>query len=134
MSRVYLIAADKPLPLCDRREERTATVGTYTVSALCGFSVAEHRYYRSAVDLLSLPMKPCQYEMQLECSERDLSSLRGYLAEQFSPGERVELWSLWVGIDEMPRPVRYQGELAAFDLETLEQFLAAPQICITITI
>ena len=34
MSRVYLIAADKPLPLCDKREERTATVGKYTVSAL----------------------------------------------------------------------------------------------------
>ena len=134
MSRVYLIAADKPLPLCDKREERTATVGKFTVSALCGFHVIEHRYYRSAVDLLALNMKPCQYEMQLEYNVRDLAFLRGYLAEQFSPGESVELWSLWVGDDALPRPVRHQGCLADFAMDTLEQFLTAPQICITVTI
>ena len=134
MSRVYLIAADKPLPLCDKREERTATVGKYTVSTLCGFQLSEHSYYREAVELRVLPMKPHQYELQLECNERDLASLRDYLAEQFASGESVELWSLWVGNEPEGRPVRCRGKLSDFDMDTLQQFLTAPQICMTITI
>ena len=134
MSRVYLIAADKPLPLCDRREERTATVGKYTVSALCGFQVIEHQYYRGAVELLNLSMKPYRYELQLECNVHDLDALREYLAGQCDRGERIELWSLWVGDVTEPRPVRYQGCLSDFDMNTLQQFLAAQQICMTITI
>ena len=134
MSRVYLIAADKPLPLCDRREERTAAVGKYTVSALCGFHVTEHRYYRDAVELLNLFMKPYQYELQLECNVRDLDALREYLAGQCERGACVELWSLWVGDVTEPHPVRYQGRLSDFDMDALQQFLAAQQICMTITI
>ena len=134
MSRVYLIAADKPLSLCDRREERTAIVGKYTVSALCGLHVMEHHYYRHAVERLKLPMKPNQYELQLECNSRDLDALRDYLTEQCACGESVELWSLWVGDDSEPRPVRCQGNLSDFDMDALQQFFTAQQICMTITI
>ena len=58
MSRVCLIAADKPLPLCDRQAERASAVTVsgkaFTVSFVRGFRVAEHTYYRSAVDILKL--------------------------------------------------------------------------------
>ena len=88
MSRVYLIAADKPLPLCDRQAERTTvkllpdlpalkdkrgTAISYT--GLQGFRVAEHTYYRSAVDILNYPIKPFQYELELELHEDDLRHL-----------------------------------------------------------
>jgi len=133
MSRVYLIAADKPLPFCDRREERSRTFGGYTISCLSGFCVSEHSYYRSCVDGLALTMKPYQYELALERHEGDLAALRAYLAENFAAGESVELWSIWVG-DEPARPVRHRGRLADFDMDTLEQFLSAEGICMTIVV
>ena len=83
MSRVCLIAADKPLPLCDRQSERTSTVRSmgkdFTITALRGFRVAEHRYYRAAVELLGYPMKPYQYELELEQHPDDLAHLLEYL-------------------------------------------------------
>jgi len=145
MSRVLLIAADKPLPLCDRQEERTSTVAVngkpFTISFVQGFRVAEHRYYRSAVDVLAYPIKPCQYELELELHEDDLAHLKTYLAQNFRPGETVELWNVWVGIDQSGRLPHYSGSLKDFDMETLEQFLnlglenGAPGQCrMTITI
>ena len=126
MSRVCLIAADKPLPLCDRQSERTSTVRSmgkdFTITALRGFRVAEHRYYRAAVELLGYPMKPHQYELELEQHPDDLAHLLEYLRSNFSTGETVELWNVWVGADQC-RPVRYSGTLAEFDAETLEQLL-----------
>ena len=137
MSRVYLIAADKPLPLCDRQAERTTvkllpdlpalkdkrgTAISYT--GLQGFRVAEHTYYRSAVDILNYPIKPFQYELELELHEDDLRHLLEYLSAHFSPGETVELWSIWVGIDNNGRlPPHYTGKLADFGMDTLEQLL-----------
>ena len=145
MSRVHLIAADKPLPLCDLQEVRTSTSvvsgETYTISFLRGFRVTEHRYYRSAVDSLEYPIKPYQYELGLELHEKDLAHLKEYLTQNFLSGETVELWSIWVGIDQSGRLPHYSGNLKDFDMETMEQFLnpdpannAPGQCWITITI
>ena len=128
MSRVHLIAADKPLPLCDRQVERASTSvvsgKTYTISFLRGFRVAEHRYYRNAVDLLEYPIKPFQYELELELHKDDLAHLKEYLSQNFQSGETVELWSIWVN-DSLRKkaPPHYSGHLKDFDMETLEQFL-----------
>ena len=137
MSRVYLLAADKPLPLCDRQAERTSTMvlpdipalgdkrgAAISCTALRGFCVSEHTYYRHAVDILNYPIKPYQYELELELHEDDLRHLLEYLSSHFSPGETVELWSIWVGIDNNGRlPPHYTGKLADFDMDTLEQLL-----------
>lgn len=144
MSRVYLIAADKSLPLCDRQAERTSTVRAmgraFTVTALRGFRVAEHSYYRGAVELLNYPMKPHQYELELEHHPDDLAHLLAYLRSNFTSGETLELWSIWVGTDQS-RPVRYSGTLEDFDMDTLEQLLAPPerdgapgQCCLTVRV
>ena len=124
MSRVYLIAADKELPLCDKREYRESTVAVpnnehVTIGFTCGFAVTEHSYYRDAVDGLGFEIKPFQYELTLEQCETDLNHLLTYLRENFSPGEEVELWSLWVGSGHGERPVRHRGRLSEFDLDTL---------------
>jgi len=128
MSRVHLIAADKPLPLCDKQEERTSTTvvsgKSYTISCVQGFRVAEHIYYRRAVDLLNYPIKPYQYELETELHEDDLAHLKQYLAENFSAGETVELWCIWLDdCTHKKLPPHYRGALANFDMETLEQFL-----------
>ena len=127
MSRVMLIAADKPLPLCDKQEERTVVSRfggeEYRITCLSGFCVSEHAYYRPAVDALGYEIKPFQYELELEEHEKDLKNLLDYLREHFICGETVELWNLWVGDDQDNKPVRYAGNLADFDMDTLKQFL-----------
>ena len=127
MSRVYLIATDKPLPLCGRQEERTSAVSvngtSHTSSFVRGFRVAEHRYYRSAVDVLQLPLKPFQYELELELHEDDLMHLKDYLSRNFQPGETVELWNIRVGVDRSSKLPHFSGSLQEFDMETLNQFL-----------
>ena len=124
MSQVYLIAADKELPLCDRQEYRESTITVpnnehFTIGITCGFAVTEHSYYRDAVDALEYEMKPFRYELSLEQCETDLDRLLAYLREHLSPGEEVELWSLWVGDGHGERPVHYRGRLSEFDLDTL---------------
>lgn len=135
MSRVLLIAADKPLPLCNKQEERTRSVTipdsvnsdirgkTFTVTAVTGFKVDEHAYYRPAVEHLGYEIKPFQYELDLEEHENDLKHLLDYLRENFICGETVELWNLWLGVDQDDRPVRVAGALNDFDMDTLRQFL-----------
>ena len=127
MSRVLLIAADKPLPLCDKKEERTSVSKVageeYTISFKRGFCVSEHAYYRFAVDGLGYELKPFQYELDLEEHESDLKHLLDYLRENFICGETVELWNLWVGDDQDDRPARYAGNLSDFGMDTLKQFL-----------
>ena len=124
MSHVSLIAADKELPLCDKREYRESTVTApnnehFTIGFTRGFAVTEHSYYRDAVDGLGLEIKPFRYALDFECCEADLNQLLIYLKENFSPGEEAELWSLWVGSGGGERPVRYRGGLPEFDLDTL---------------
>ena len=144
MSRVCLIAADKPLPLRDARAERTSVIPvagkSFTITALRGFRVAEHSYYRHAVDVLNYPIKPFQYELELEQHPEDLTHLLEYLRSNFAHGETVELWSIWVGTDQS-RPVRYSGALEDFDMDTLEQLTNPPdrdgnpgQCCLTVRI
>lgn len=125
MSRVLLVAADKPLPLCDCRAERSITAHGYTVTTLSGFCVAPHTYYRDAVAGLQLPMKPHQYELSVENCEEDLAALKDYLAQHFSAGEEAELWNLWLG-DEAEKLQSYRGACSDFDRETLAQFLNPP--------
>ena len=96
---------------------------TFTVTAPAGFMVEEHSYYRQAVDELGYTIKPYQYELELELHEEDLVSLKEYLSQNFQSGENVELWSIWVGIDQSGRVSHYSGCLKDFDMETMEQFL-----------
>ena len=124
MSRVYLIAADKELPLCDKQEyrERAVTIPNgkhFTIGCTSGFRVEEHSYYRDSTDFLDYEMKPFQYELSLEQCETDLNRLLTYLRENFSPGEEAELWSLWLGSGHGERPIRYRGRLSEFDWDTL---------------
>jgi len=139
MSRVLLIAADRPLPLRDRQEERTTLVKLPDIPDLGdmrgremsftgrrGFLVEAHSYYRCSVDALGHSMKPYQYELHLEAHREDLNNLLAYLQESFSPGEEVELWNLWVGNDRDDRFPHFRGCLSDFDMETLEQFLKPP--------
>ena len=100
MSHVSLIAADKELPIGDTS------------------MVVPHKYYRAGVDDLGLDIKPFQYELCCENCQSDLDRLLAYLRENFSPGEEVELWSLWVG-SGAGRVRRYRGKLPEFDLDTL---------------
>lgn len=112
MSRVYVLAADKKLP-----------------------ALQELDYYRRAVEELGWPMKPFRYEVELEKEERGLENLRAYLEEHFSQGETLELWSIWLSGDVNKKcPPRFRGRLADFDLEALEQFLSAEELCFTITV
>lgn len=133
MSRVSLIAADKPLPLRDCRSVRTRISRGVAFTRECGFAVEEHDYYRNAVDDLGCVMKPFRYEMQLDDAAADLPLLREYLQSNFASGETVELWSLWVGGEE-ENPKRYRGTLAEFDLDAMEMLFEEGQICLTIFI
>ena len=124
MSHVILIAADRELPLCDKQEFRENTVTVpggrqFTIGCTRGFMIAEHNYYRNAADVLGFEMKPFQYEVTCDLCETDLNHLIVYLKENFSPGEKVELWSLWVGSGGGKQPRRYQGRLLEFDLDAL---------------
>ena len=139
MSRVILIAADKPLPLCNLQEIRTtrSTLSdgeTFVIDYESGFKVDKHTYYRPAVDALGYSMKSFSYELEFEPLDKDLLSLRTYLQENFTSGETLELWSLWVGDEPHPELVRCSIPLKELDLAALEQLNYADQLCITITI
>ena len=130
MSRVMLLAADKPLPLCEKQTERTKTVNVegkdFTITFEAGFAIREHNYYRYAVDELGLSMKSYQYELSLEVHEDDLVNLKTYLSLHLAPGEEVELWNLWVGIDRLGDVPHYRRHLSEFDADALEQFVNPP--------
>lgn len=139
MSRVILIAADKPLLLCSRQEVRTKTLKLpngedFVIDYEAGFQVEEHSYYRYAVDELGYSMKPCQYELSFEEVEKDLHDLCSYLRENFTPGETVELWSVWVGDEPHPELLRRSKPAAEVDMALLNELNWADQLCITITI
>ena len=111
MSRVYVLAADREL------------------SGLEPLS-----YYHQAVEELGYPMKPFRYELSMENKESNLEHLRACLEANFSRGDTLELWSVWVGDVNKKCPPRFGGRLADFDLEALEQFLSIKEICFDITI
>ena len=124
MSLCMLIAADKLLPLCSKKMERSRTAEAegelFTVSALSGFSVEEHSYYRDVVNALGYPIKDYRYELSLEEDETDLQNLKDYLLEQFAPGEEVELWSIWVGDYEGKKdPVFRKISLQELDMDAV---------------
>ena len=56
-----------------------------------------------------------------------MEHLRQYLSQHFSPGEEVELWNIWVGVDSPGCPPHFRGRLADFDMDTLAQFDAPVQ-------
>lgn len=125
MSRVILLAADRPLPLMEPAFRRIRRTGRFAVET-DGFSVRPHEYYRGAVDELGLELKPFQYELDLEATQKDVDALRAYLADHCRPGERIELWNLWVGVDREDRVPHFQGELADLALDTLKQLCSLP--------
>ena len=130
MSQVLLIAADHPLPLCSRQQQRTKvfTVSgeTFSIAAAAGFCVSEFSYYREAVESLGYEIKPYRYELELENCKEDLAHFMEYLSQHFSPGEEAELWNLWVGSDNEGHPHRYRGSFSDFDEAALSQFLSPP--------
>lgn len=134
MSRVYVLAADKELPLWDAQEERTREQGGFSITLTQGFRVEELDYYRRAVEELGYPMKPFRYELSLEKEEADLRNLRAYLEANFSPGETLELWSVWLEDVNKKCSPRFRGRLADLDREALEQFLSAEELYFTIII
>lgn len=112
MSRVYVLASDKELPKLEPLS-----------------------YYRQAVEELGYPMKHFRYEFALEKEETDLEHFRAYLAENFSQGEILELWSVWLSGDVNKKcPPRFRGGLEDLDMDALEQFLTAEELCFTIMI
>ena len=132
MSRVILLAADRPLPLLEPAFRRVRCTGRFTVET-DGFSVRPHEYYRGGVDELGLELKPFQYELDLEATQEDVNALRAYLAGHCRPGEQVELWNLWVS-DIRVRAFRLTGPLADLDADALVQMEEREQTCITLTI
>ncbi len=148
MSRVLLLAAEKPLPLLEPHGTRTLSGGGVTVAAP-GFSVSEHTYYQAAVEALGFAMMPFRAELDLIACEDDLRCLTAYIRESFSPGEALELWSLWVGDGGGERPRVRRCALRELDMKTL-RFLCEPQyepdytgdfpeglisqICLTVTV
>ena len=136
MSCVYLLCADRPMPLWKAGTRRTRTAG-YGREAITveedGFSVQEHRYYRPAVDELNLSMKPCRYELDLRATWEDVRGLRAYLTANANPSEQVELWYLWVG-DAPSRVRRFCGPLSDMAVDTLEQLEEYAPTCLTIEI
>ena len=112
MSSVYLLAAEKELP-----------------------GLEELSYYRRAVEELGYPMKPFRYGITLEREKADRKNLRSFLEANFTQGETLELWSVWLSGDLNKKcPPRFRGRLADFDQEALEQFMTAEEICFIITI
>ena len=108
MSRVYILAADRPLP-----------------------DLQELSYYRQAVEELGYPIKPFRYELE----EINLENFRACLKEHFFQGESLELWNIWLSGDvDQKRPPRFRGRLEDLDMDALEQFLTAGELCFTITI
>ena len=133
MSHVCILAADKKLPLCSRQEMRTVQSRNTAITFQQGFQLEELIYYHQAVADLNYPMKPFLYELSLEENELDLRNFRRYCAENFSQGETLELWSVWVGDVNQKIPPHYRGTFQDFDMEALKQFLSAKEICLTIT-
>ena len=112
MSRVYLLATEKELP-----------------------GLEELSYYRRAVEELGYPMKPFRYGITPEQEKADRKNLRSFLEANFTQGETLELWSVWLSGDLNKKcPPRFRGRLADFDQEALEQFMTAEEICFIITI
>ena len=120
MSYVLLMAADKPLPLCNHSAVRETVSGEYSVSFACGFTVAEHRYYRAATDELAYPLREFQYELDLYNDEADFCLLKSYLADNFRPGETVDLWHVCISdLDDRRCPPCRKGTLAEFDMDIM---------------
>ena len=124
MSLCMLIAADKPLPLCNKRTEQNRIVEVegerFTVSVVSGFSVEKHSYYRDAVNALNYPIKDYQYELSLEENVADLQNLKDYLLEQFAPGETAELWGVWLGdYDGKKQAVCRSIPIQKLDMDTM---------------
>ena len=129
MSCVILLAADHPLPLYDpglRRISVFRAQGREMTLETPGFAVLAHEYYRSAVEMLGLEMKPYQYELNVEATEEEAALLRTYLEEHCSPGDQVELWNLWVGSDREAKVPSFRGRLTDLDAEALEQLRHPP--------
>lgn len=138
MSVVILLTADRPLPLYDPELRRTYTSrieGEDVTIETDGFSVQPHEYYEYAVDQLGLELKPYRYELDLYPAQEEAALLRDYLKRNCAPGDTVELWYLWVGM-EAEKPVRFSGPLEDLDVDALKQLEARPlgQTCLCIHI
>lgn len=138
MSAVFLLTADHPLPLYDPELRRTYTVqaeGKEITVETPGFSIQPHEYYRDAVEQLGLELKPYQYEVDLYPTGEEAALLQAYLKQNCIPGETVELWYLWVGL-EAEQVLRFSGPLEDLDKAALEQLEARPlgQTCLSICI
>lgn len=126
MSYVTLLAASHPMPLYDPGLRRVSASGAFSVETP-GFSIQPHEYYRDAVEDLDLNMKPYQYELDVQATTEEAALLRAYLEQHTSPGEQVELWTVWVGSDRALQIPHFRGRLADLDQEALEQLCNPPE-------
>ncbi|MBQ1834281.1 MAG: hypothetical protein II111_01030 [Oscillospiraceae bacterium] len=139
MSRIYLLAADKPLPLCDFQEMREHQIDGNLIVFAAGFAVSELEYYREAVEELELPLKPYRYGLSLEHRGADLRRLTDYLRENLLPGEEVELCALWLG-GGPGKLRRYRGTLEELDMDALgmlfegDRLFEDGQVCLTVMV
>ena len=130
MSHVILLCADRPLPLYDPHARRVRAEGSVTVER-DGFSVQANAYYRQAVEELDFPMKPCRYELDLEPTGQDAGLLRTYLERHLRPGEKAQLWSVWVPRYPEDGLSRYRGRLEDLDGDALAP-LEGWNVCMTV--
>ena len=134
MSHVTLLCADRPLPLQEPKTRRIRTVrdGGHTIQVEeDGFSVRPNEYYQHAVEELNFPMKGMRYELDLRAAPEDAAALRAYLEANLTPGETVELWSVWVPRYPEDGLARYRGRLPDLDREAIEP-LEKWNTCITV--
>lgn len=134
MSFVHILAADIPLPLCNRSSMRTiAASDQVSVTGLSGFSLRPCTYYPH--EMAHCHTRPHQYAMWLEEDERTLADLRSYLYAHLSPGSSVELWHIWLdGAPLRPAPPRYHGTLAELDRDAFSQLFENSECCLTVEI
>ena len=130
MSFVYLLAAQRPMPLGDWRTQRTVVLSPQcSIEGELGFLVEPCDWYPG--DMAHCQTMPLQYNMELVEDAQTLADLQAYLRENMEEGESVELWQLFLGgLDGKPK--RYRGKLEDFDADTFALLFGNDECCITV--
>ena len=130
MSFVNLLAAERPMPLGDWRTQRTVVLGpACSIEGEQGFMVEPCDWYPG--DMAHCETLPYQYNMELAEDQQTFADLTAYLRENLKPGEKIQLWQLFLGgLDGKPQ--RYRGKLADFDQETFSLLFGNDECCITV--
>ena len=130
MSFIHLLAAERPMPLADCRTHRTVVLGPgCSVEGELGLLVEPCAWYPG--DMAHCRTMPLQYNLELAEDAQTLSDLRAYLQENLLPGEKAELWHIFLeGLGDKPQ--RYRGKLEDFDQDTFSLLFGNEECCITV--